>query len=519
MLSASLPPTIPGVHSSPTHRRGLTWDGSQAVVAMTSSPSRKITAVSVQGSTTPTAKTPTADAMAPLQAGTPKAAQAVFPFLLRTTTANASLPSVNGRTVTVMSPTSAGTPLAATPTSFMTSPKVAGAFANAMLALPDKGIDVPEDEQSTPPLPATVSLPAGARCWTQFERDLFLLTNGVYHPEEQARRRRLPLTAATAVGGGTGASSEVVGRVSVVTPTMSSRQHFHEQLWACFKAQTWQDKELVVLETYEDEPSSFLHEIAKTDKRLVLCSFQRKKGEDFNVGMKRNMTLHLASGEFIVNFDDDDIYASTYIQKMVGEMKTRRLEGITLSAWYNYFVHSGTVGYTDPLKVWEVPIEELEQSELDEVLYGYGFSYVHRRRPSLALPYPSVCFAEDAPFFLGLRRHFGDDKIALKRDLEGLCMHLVHRANSAGHMPTAREVSAREIDSLDVTPLFKKYLETRTTTLMQRYQEVVNQANLFVESFVGLWAPRGVGEEPSAQRIPAQAVVAPALSHRRVRSV
>merc|ERR1712232_1471399 len=115
------------------------------------------------------------------------------------------------------------------------------------------------------------------------------------------------------------------------------------------------DKELIVVESYEDYPSEFLRQKAKEDDRLVHVCFRRFLDEDFSVGLKRNMTLHLASGEFIVNFDDDDVYAASYVQRMVGEMKNRGLVGITLSAWYNYFVSEGEIGYTDPLIAWEVP--------------------------------------------------------------------------------------------------------------------------------------------------------------------
>ena len=51
--------------------------------------------------------------------------------------------------------------------------------------------------------------------------------------------------------------AEVLGRVSIVTPTTASRARFHPQLWQCFLDQTWADKELVVVETYHHEPSSF----------------------------------------------------------------------------------------------------------------------------------------------------------------------------------------------------------------------------------------------------------------------
>jgi len=63
--------------------------------------------------------------------------------------------------------------------------------------------------------------------------------------------------------------------------------------------------------------------------------------------------LHLASGEYIVNFDDDDIYAPTYVTRMVTEMQEKGLAALTLSSWYNYFMHnnftnSGICGYSDP---------------------------------------------------------------------------------------------------------------------------------------------------------------------------
>jgi len=36
---------------------------------------------------------------------------------------------------------------------------------------------------------------------------------------------------------------------------------------------------------------------------------KRPVGEDVSVGAKRTLTVLLASGEYCVNFDDDDLYA------------------------------------------------------------------------------------------------------------------------------------------------------------------------------------------------------------------
>lgn len=301
--------------------------------------------------------------------------------------------------------------------------------------------------------PLPVGLPLEAEGWTQFELDLHRLSEGVYNPTERAKQRRVMHHG---VFSGTAAHHEVAGRVSIVSPTMSSRQHYHEQLWACFEAQTWEDKELIVVETYETTPSAFLQQKAKEDLRLVLISFRRPAGRDFSVGLKRDMTLHLASGAYIVNFDDDDIYAANYVDEMVGEMQEKQLVALTLSTWYNYLAPKKVCAYSDP-ESWE----PWTKAELEDVLYGYGFSYVHKRAHSLMFPYPDVEFAEDAPFFLKLKRVFGDEKVGLRKDTTGICMHIVHRANSTGvdGESISHELHRGELDALAVAnlPAFARY--------------------------------------------------------------
>ena len=72
---------------------------------------------------------------------------------------------------------------------------------------------------------------------------------------------------------------EVLGRVSIVTPTTASRARFHPQLWQCFVDQSWPDKELVVVETYHDEPSAFFQSIAlRGPSSLKYCWDQASSG-------------------------------------------------------------------------------------------------------------------------------------------------------------------------------------------------------------------------------------------------
>eukprot|EP00927_Polykrikos_kofoidii_P011151 TRINITY_DN14704_c0_g1_i1.p1 TRINITY_DN14704_c0_g1~~TRINITY_DN14704_c0_g1_i1.p1 ORF type:complete len:519 (+),score=70.80 TRINITY_DN14704_c0_g1_i1:49-1557(+) len=296
------------------------------------------------------------------------------------------------------------------------------------------------------PVPPTlpVVLPPESDTWSPLEIDLFIMSEGFYDPQKMVRHRKVQPPS----GPGTGVDLQVRNRVSIVAPSMSSRQHYHQNLWRCFDAQTWPDKELVVVESYEEKPSIFLQAKAREDKRIVHVTMQRLPGQDFSVGLKRNMTLHLASGEFVVNFDDDDLYAAEYVETIVGEMKVRGLQAVTLSSWYNYYAGQGMCTYSDPAG-WEEWAENAE--ELEAILYGYGFSYTHRRAPSLAHPYPNVGFAEDAPFFLKLREICGADKVVLRKDTEGMCLHIMHRANTAQVLATV--VPPAQVGNLKVASL------------------------------------------------------------------
>merc|ERR1719221_1224295 len=99
------------------------------------------------------------------------------------------------------------------------------------------------------------------------------------------------------------------------------RQDLHEQLYAVFDAQDWPDKELVIIETYIKRPSPFFTGKAEEDSRVVFHSMPiQDKDNDFSIGLKRNMGIHLASGDWIAHFDDDDLYSPSYLTSMMNEM-------------------------------------------------------------------------------------------------------------------------------------------------------------------------------------------------------
>ena len=80
-------------------------------------------------------------------------------------------------------------------------------------------------------------------------------------------------------------------RVSVVTPTTASRARFHPQLWQCFVDQSWPDKELVVVETYHDEPSAFFPAHCARGPAIEIHRDQTSSGWGPHRGAKRNLTI------------------------------------------------------------------------------------------------------------------------------------------------------------------------------------------------------------------------------------
>lgn len=244
-----------------------------------------------------------------------------------------------------------------------------------------------------------VNLPPEARAWNERELGLFLSSKGSFNPTTIAakyqRSRHSPSCNAVA-----NATSDFrASRVSVVCPTTEARQMFHEQLWSVFDAQTWPDKELIVVDTFSDKPSPFFSKKAEEDRRIVYAPFKVKRDDDLSIGLKRNMCTHLASGRYVANFDDDDLYAPAYITTMVEAMETQGVEAITLGSWFVYEGSTGNFGHVDP----KASHGKCDPELADQWLFGYGFSYVFSRDLALRIDYPNCDLGEDFEFFKGVR--------------------------------------------------------------------------------------------------------------------
>lgn len=246
--------------------------------------------------------------------------------------------------------------------------------------------------------------------------------------------------------------------ISVICPTSSSRRPFHEMLYRCFALQTYEPRELVVVETCECGPSAFWQEKAESDPRVVYRHFAASETA-WSIGLKRNVACYLSIGQVIAHFDDDDAYSPCYLERMVlalavggerplvwsqvkdlwgdweqaqaffqehgetalGEVAAEASQPFrsgcaSLSKWFCFDVRKFAFGAVTP--------------ENDRDLYGWGFSFIYTRRAWKLRPFPHKGLGEDYDFVQGLRAL--GVRVTLFQDEEVICAHTEHADNTSG---------------------------------------------------------------------------------------
>eukprot|EP00930_Biecheleria_cincta_P072724 TRINITY_DN60080_c0_g1_i1.p1 TRINITY_DN60080_c0_g1~~TRINITY_DN60080_c0_g1_i1.p1 ORF type:complete len:382 (+),score=63.05 TRINITY_DN60080_c0_g1_i1:46-1191(+) len=309
-------------------------------------------------------------------------------------------------------------------------------------------------------------LPEEALDWDDREADLWFYTDGDFHPREMLSDGWAPTPAA-------GAQK---GRISVICVTTSDRDRFHELLLWNFQCQHFDDKELVVVETYVDEPSSFLAGKAAWMSNMKLISLPRPPGEDLSIGTKRNLACHVASGELIAHFDDDDIYAPSYLITMVSRFdELHDPKVIKLQSWHVGNAELGTFGYADPARHGRRCHKSRNSPDIQIGLYGFGFSLVYLRAVALEMPFPDEDVGEDYDWCLKLLKIHGKRAVILIPEDDGLVLHVEHGENVTDCKPFIfRDIPMSEVKNLHVSksPGFGAFLKhVEVTTLANRKAE------------------------------------------------
>jgi len=126
-------------------------------------------------------------------------------------------------------------------------------------------------------------------------------------------------------------SSHTRRLVSIVSETFGSQQQQqHAALYRCFSWQTYEERELVVIDR-APSPSTFLTSAAERDDRVRYTHVAA--AED---GAATRSTEPMVLGAFVARFDASTLYAPDYVGRMVAALAGAGADLVVLSAFHFY---------------------------------------------------------------------------------------------------------------------------------------------------------------------------------------
>lgn len=233
--------------------------------------------------------------------------------------------------------------------------------------------------------------------------------------------------------------------VSVICPTFN-RQDRHKNLYKVFSHQTYENKELLVLDD-SVEASPFFSELQ--DSRVKYYHLPMRAA----LGHKRDYLIEKAEGEVIAHFDDDDYYAPHYLSTMVPFLK--QSDFVKFSKWMAWRESDGSlwewdaallspkqfiISGDDTTTAIGNPIAALNETErlafIDRTLWGFGFSYVYFKSAAKGYSFGDVYHGEDYNFVCALRKQ--GKRLLYAPDSEHLTLHILHPQSSSRIYPQVR---------------------------------------------------------------------------------
>ena len=226
------------------------------------------------------------------------------------------------------------------------------------------------------------------------------------------------------------------GLVSIITPTYNRSAHL-SRLRSFVLHQDHKHIEWLILDDSDEPDAGF------SNGSHDFISYEHI-GIGLSLGEKRNHLISKARGEFVVQFDDDDYYASNYISSMIHMMKKDHADIANLKSWFLLDLRSKFFGYwdlthkrgrhycCDTAGVSTVTFSPEVVEELKNNEYGYGFTYVFRRAVWETCQFPAIDFDEDSAFFNSVREKFRSISL---RDQAGICLHILHSTSTSRCFP------------------------------------------------------------------------------------
>lgn len=196
--------------------------------------------------------------------------------------------------------------------------------------------------------------------------------------------------------------------VSCIMPT-HNRRAFIGLTFACFHAQTWPSKELIVVDDGTDEVGDLL-------ENRPGVRYARVAGR-MTVGAKRNLACELAGGDLIAHWDDDDWYAPDRLKRQLEPLcaDTHDITGLV----------GGSMLQMPSGEFWTTTPELHRKMFVGDI---HGGTLVYRRVLwQSGNRYPEVNLAEDAAF---IRRAIAARQRIARIENDGLFVYLRHHRNT-----------------------------------------------------------------------------------------
>ncbi|MCA9515904.1 MAG: glycosyltransferase family 2 protein [Myxococcales bacterium] len=161
-----------------------------------------------------------------------------------------------------------------------------------------------------------------------------------------------------------------------------NRSRLAERALRCFAAQTWKNRELVII---DDGDEDYEPVIAPYRGNVVVHYHRFEKDSERRLGAARNLSLDHANGDFLMQWDDDEWYHPERIAAQMGYLAEHRLDGVVLR---ETLMHMDLPFYVDnPIKT--------------HLRRGTPGTIVHRRS---VVRYPNTPRSEDSVYLDDLRK-------------------------------------------------------------------------------------------------------------------
>lgn len=163
--------------------------------------------------------------------------------------------------------------------------------------------------------------------------------------------------------------------VSCIMPTYN-RPEFIVDAINQFLNQDYEEKELIIIDDSDISIANLVPE-SKLIKHVYL-------NEKLNLGSKRNMACQIAKGEIIIHLDDDDYYATDWLQKQVSFLTEKKLDitGLATPVFYK----------KDEDSFWQYVYPEKHKP------WVYGATLCYTKEFWQANPFPASNSGEDNVF-------------------------------------------------------------------------------------------------------------------------